>query len=333
MLNAPCRHAFGFASVRPVRNRFPVRIFRKWVTLVIILVSASCGSNTEPVEFFDLAEAMTTQRCKGYVRCGFFADFDSCVRTLPPSFTVHGTDRAHSQVRDSVLASVILYDAAMAGECLAAIAATNCTSEAGLFPNTEACDLMFQGTRREGEPCFDNEECVNGLECWDFVPGPVCSQGACAEKRLGNSCSDRECQEGEFCNSDFACRSDLLLEQDCESRGDCPLGSVCIAGNCGPWPDSGEVCQSDCLNTRDYCGQDGTCIPRSEVGDACVDLYFECSIDSRCIEGVCVARVEEGENCFGDGTGPVCLFGLVCSGVRTGECKKPVEAPACSVPE
>lgn len=302
-----------------------------WCSLLLAFCITGCGGE-KSVPFEDLATAMTEQRCKSYVRCGFFPNQASCLRTTPPSYIL--PNRRYGglttlQIRDSVFAGTIEYDPLLAGECVAALGSAECTRDAGLlFPEVEACEGMLQGTRLAGEACIETEECENGLECSGSIPGPTCLAGTCGQKRVDRSCNEGECRQGSFCNSGLECVEDYLLEQSCQSRLDCPLGTVCIEGECAPWPDTGEACDGNCLRLSDFCGPDQTCIRCSQTGDSCTQLYSECTPDSKCIDGVCEPLGEPGDACFLYAGFPNCLLGLRCSD-STGLCENAFELPAC----
>jgi len=102
----------------------------------------------------------------------------------------------------------------------------------------------------------------------------------------------------------------------CNGAADCNLGSICVAGACGPPPGLGETCEVSFRNvSHPSCSEDLVCLPT-------------CS-DTGCTQSLtCRPSRQEGEECScdpdGDGciaiataqaTGTLCVAGTSCQDV------------------
>jgi hypothetical protein len=177
---------------------------------------------------------------------------------------------------------------------------------------------------REGQSCA-NTECASSLYCGPSPSGPVCVQ------RQG---------EGVACTDDLQCSSGLLCLQEtgtCEEQGPLPQGApcslrqlceedlVCVGTRQSPQEvptlgvcEQGSAHAQPCSSTTDcvqplacvFVQDRGSCRVRQVDGESCHEAR-DCSVLSRCEQGVCVRLPRPAEPCP-DG---VCLFGICDQGV------------------
>ncbi len=176
------------------------------------------------------------------------------------------------------------------------------------------CRLACRPPLREGEACLQAaspwpDDCAEGLRC--VGSGAASSPGTCERLRgLGESCGARA-----WCLPDLACNGSV-----CEP-------SVGIRGG---------VCELECRGD-DICAlqRDGQrrcvagaargapCTPRCRRDEVCDPP--PCAPGARCVEGVCVPTVHEGEAC---GAQAVCILSFHC---EAGRCvPDPVDGEPCS---
>ncbi|HEY6726312.1 MAG TPA: hypothetical protein VI197_19885 [Polyangiaceae bacterium] len=176
-----------------------------------------------------------------------------------------------------------------------------------------SCETLLPQAIADGDLVFDTdlaETCLpDSLVCYGN-PRELTEVGPCrgiveAKGRIGDDCYrtlgffDQPCAEG-YCDMTDQCPGTCTAytPDDSPCDGQCQPGSACIDDVCTKLPDVGESCD-------DYCrygfpcveGDDGKiCVQPSADGEAC-DESQPCASGSGCVDGICGAKVELGEEC------------------------------------
>jgi hypothetical protein len=145
-----------------------------------------------------------------------------------------------------------------------------------------------------GAPCVKWDDCVNGLTCFDGMPGGYCTM---------LNCKIAECPGGSQCSpiNDGQLQVCMAL---CDSNSDCreEFGHGCTGGG-GCWCGE-EICQAEdpfCIGeVKGICNACGSTLEPDKV---------DCSLqDQFCYLGECVDCVPQcdGKECGGDGCDSLC---------------------------
>ncbi|MBN2494337.1 MAG: hypothetical protein JXR96_07105 [Deltaproteobacteria bacterium] len=188
-----------------------------------------------------------------------------------------------------------------------------------------------QETAEHGQPCFEGELCINGLECFDYTPK---NERCCRypqEGEPGHVCFDGWCREPYICSGDSEPNTCVdPLGFPCQKDEDCGAGQHCVALTGRDFP----ICIPDdhgklgmhCYD-QDYVCQLGLhCIRPSEdlaicAGDSdglpgghCVhfDNADHCDAHLRCEQGTCVSNGDMDAPCAGKDDTETCNSGLHC---------------------
>lgn len=203
-----------------------------------------------------------------------------------------------------------------------------CTPSA--TPNSNPCDPneMFRGRQEVGEECDGPWECKDGLRCVDFGISGVCGLRA----REGENCfADDECAEGLVCDwAAGTCAEGALSGESCAFADpnfplpgtetircaaglNCdPVTNVCLGGFCAPGSPCGDIsADSDCpenyfcvgnFATPPTCQRPGSvgapcskgsdcdssfCDPFGETCAALLDTGEPCTDNTECESGFC----------------------------------------------
>ncbi|MCS7214458.1 MAG: hypothetical protein NZ927_09640 [Candidatus Calescibacterium sp.] len=215
---------------------------------------------------------------------------------------------------------------------------------------------VFSGKLMEGQECYIQNECADGLYCGGkSCPGTCVPLGKVGDFCLGHE----ECQPDLVCYSN-SCTSTQAVA--CRRSSDCPSNQKCVDGRCTIFKQKGEYCErsEECDYTCDFqtkkcieykfaeygkpCGsingdlvecKKGVCViketqsicePYGKENESCVakrcDIGFVCSD-----QFVCKKISKEGERCD---TG-ICGYGLYC---KDGICQKKKEVgEVCITPQ
>ena len=307
--------------------------------LLALLVSAlpvfiACGGGGGGIAIDDFGTEFVHQRCEAQVRCGEFPDLASCVEA-----TLLDLD----QLKASVEAGRIHYDADLVSKCFTAIIDTSCDRIPTQVDGSDAiCDGLLAGTVAVGEDCFGGE-CAGDAFCAGG-DSDTCMQGTCEAVELaapGESCLEATCADEATCSAENICVARApspTVGQSCDDSVlfDCN-GSLCISGTCVALPATGEACDPDfggfggflsCGDATEFCDfTDTTCKPRLAVGEACpASPGNSCVAYAECDSGTCVAAPGLGDVC-GETT-PRCLGDLDCTG---GICVAEPNDPVCTI--
>ncbi len=205
---------------------------------------------------------------------------------------------------------------------------------------------IFRGKLKEGQPCFFNFECGEGLFCGgELCPG-VCER----QKEEGEKCKSRE-----ECLPSLTCLGGQCIPlgeegSPCGSDIDCKENMVCVDGRCLIPKNGGEKCKTS-YECEYFCNTEkGVCTNMyfAEIGGSCGKVPDEdsdtfckigeayCKQNPEKLAGVCVPLLSEGEKCspesgypYIDNSTPRCGDGLYCSSSE-GVCRKiPSEGEEC----
>lgn len=186
-----------------------------------------------------------------------------------------------------IKAGVILYDSNQAAACLLALR-TQCYD----VLEDDGC-LAWSGTLQPGQACYTSLECAQGYcDTDDACPG-TCSEVAPA----GGSCQDRQCETGNYCNSEDLCARRLAEGETCTLSAACQVGLICLC--------EGDV---DCDFLFEEEEPEGRCAPLpapAKEGEPCSEAR-QCEMDLYCLtehgafydsQGVCRPRRQPGQTC------------------------------------
>ncbi len=174
------------------------------------------------------------------------------------------------------------------------------------FDNLDCMDGVCKTYAAEGEPCDNSTECEWDFVCSDQIDGdedPVCiplgeKGSAC---RGSNHCAfDLVCVTEDADDETGECSPTLEKGAYCEFDAACGDGLACLEDVCTDAPIEGEAC-TDYFFGGDNCAagfvcDDGVCKSFRYIGDSCDDSLAFCA-ESRCEDGTCVPRLQDGEPC------------------------------------
>ena len=313
--------------------------------LVVWVGLASCGGDdAQPITVDELpgeyARALCGQAraCAGELVDVFFGGLD-CV-TL---YTNALEDAELENLKTSIEAGRVVYDAGRAGDCIAALGALSCSELVN--PQPAACEDALRGTIAEGDSCGSDFECMGDAFC--DRPAGACP-GTCTARRAAGG----ECVEDDHCRAGLECGATTMRCVDpagdgmpCEggSAPECEPGLVCLGqmagtpGTCAPIDEvfvantgdsceiAGPLCRSGVSCVAVSVGTGGAvleCQAPVGSGDACkVGVPDQCPEDEWCegtnllagiVDGTCAPLPGPGETCAAVLLGQRCADGLVC---------------------
>jgi hypothetical protein len=244
-------------------------------------------------------------------------------------------DRTAPDLRDSLKAGRVTFDANRLNACLdAVLAPDDVCSEivTGEAPWKEPCkDAPWVGTVQTGGSCFFNFDCAGAPDSYcgpdqkckakptaGFPCGTGCasqyycaSNGTCAAKLAVNA----PCESDYQCDKDLYCDQSATPEPICTMKGaggsSCKSDYACLSGDCVP---------GQCMGTTQQCFEDSNCSSR------CADDGSFCTTAANCALGNCSVT---GTSCNGTtsnctGGSDVCVFPVQC---LPGDC---VGDPVCT---
>ena len=172
------------------------------------------------------------------------------------------------------------------------------------------------GTCDDGNPCTENDKCVNGtctgasvVDCDDGnpctkdiclanggcsnipVPGPCDDGDACT---IGDFCQNGNCMNGpeKPCEDNNQCTADACVNgaciytpvaAGCTDGNECTTGDACINGQCTP--SGGKNCDDDNPCTTEYCDPESGCV--YTLNTAPCDDGNPCTTKDACAGGMC----------------------------------------------
>ena len=293
--------------------------------LAVAVLATGCGDNIPTVAFEDVATARREAECERLVRCGLFADTDTCTAYFRAPF-----DRG---LRAAVQAGRVRYDAADAHACDAGLAAMSCDQTAAdVRAAVVACTAVFTGTLADDAECAFDLECASGdCDARNCAPD-MCCYGRClpaVAAAIDEPCdSDRQCTGDAYCGTDDACHALASAGMTCTFDSNCDVGLACIGatdlqpGACRVLPHLGESCPYlRCAEIGAECSTAQLCVRAGLAGAACT-ADAECSefrgcdpTTSRCVDTPALGMPCRGR-CAGDA---YCAF----DGSSIGTCAVP----------
>lgn len=272
------------------------------------LVQCNGGGGNGVVKLDDLCSEVRKANCSVFTRC----DLDWL-------FMINNHQRCEDAFRcedmktqqmmiDSVNAGRMAYDGNAARRCLDAFNSADCVSLLSTsISEPLKCDGVFTGLVAEGQDCYDDRECADGLYCDE-------SDGNCPGQCTPYTAVGEACFSEEVCDPDIAW-CDPENDVCTEKRGD---GEDCLLDNdCR----DGLRCDNDTVPS--------VCVPLGLEGDAC-DARWDCQESLMCVNDICTGQKKKGATCFAglhyEGMFLVCEAGLYCDadiakGEPTGSCQ------------
>jgi len=264
----------------------------------------SCCTESEIQSLLDVSEPRTELQCREDIK-------RRCDRTSP-------------DLRDSLDAGRVTFDAARLNACLTAILAPDgvCAEvvQGNDLPWTEACEeAPWVGTVATGGSCFFNFDCAGGVDSF-CGPDQKCKAKPTAGFPCGTGCaSDYYCATngtcaakvaaGAPCTSNTQCQEDLYCDQYatpepvCAMKqaggATCTTSSACLSSDCVP---------GKCMGTTLSCYMDSQCNSR------CANTGFSCTDSSDCALGTCdesSISCDDESDCVLSATDD-CVFPVMC---------------------
>jgi len=238
-----------------------------------------------------------------------------------------------AELKSSIDAGRILYDADLGAECLRRVPTQDCDEV--LEGEVQTLCTALVGQLPSGAACNPNtSECAGGVclrssgTCGAFCKELVQQGGQCSSANpcaLNLGCVDGICTA--LPREDEACSGEA---RQCQGRAFCEGGNASQPGKCVPRRNANEACvdSNNCLSRRCV---EGVCLNRKPVGADCVVGENECLVPAQCVDGKCTARfAESGEPCseFHDSEIVRCADGLYCD--RTAKVCLPLKSPGQS---
>jgi hypothetical protein len=282
-----------------------------------------------PVALAELPDAFEAAVCGFEVRCGIMPDLATCNEIVDPATT----DIA--QLTALVNAGTIQYDAAKAGDCLAAYRDAACTwNRDGIGP-AAVCADVFEGDKAPGVDCFMDEECTDVSICETQACAGGCCKGVCKLKatpvEIGADCKNAPCADGAYCryapDGSATCTAAVAANGACDAVDACADGAVCHfapgasgPGTCVALAAADASCNPAVAEPSGACaGIDRYCNPTSAKCEQRGAIGAACSSDAACIEaatcsaGHCAVRPGLNDACGATANGAgACLGGLAC---------------------
>lgn len=292
-----------------------IRASRVVGPVVGLLMAAACNATRYDDDVpVDQAEAV----CAYMVRCGLFVGSELCVDYFTAAFTPDA-DLAAALDDGSVR-----YDGKAARACFDTIRESECAANYfGRGPDDPNCEMIFEGTIADGDPCWIDEQCVSG-RCND--PGScdaACCMGWCSDTStevlpaLGEACkAGEECSGGAYCDYEgtWTCLARQASGAACELDRECEVGLACLAGACHPGVAEGEPCiDNRCGDVPYYCNiESGICSAFGQAGAGCSTLSSTCALGFTCAVDTCAPVGGLGTACSGGPFDLGCALGFWC---------------------
>jgi hypothetical protein len=292
--------------------------------------------------------------CQYQVLCGGAPDMATCLASLQGVYPW-----AEAQLLKDVSEGTVIFDAAEASACLAALANPACTATwlgANSKQSSQACPGVLTGTLPPQSACFLDEECAGSAGCQptDSSCNPLtrCCAGTCTPQTqpipLYGACSTQglSCVYGAYCGA--ADGGMVCLPQSDTVGAPCVLdGNQCAfplhcaypdpdssVGTCAPPAADGAPCDNGpdavigCESLTHFCNPTtGNCDPVNPAGGSCgVQTAVQCVGWEYCGTGsVCTPWPGPGDACTPAVT--PCLLDLACD-PTSDTCALP-SAPNC----
>jgi len=276
-----------------MRTANPSRSLPVLPLFAVIAACSGAGGSLGPVAFEDYCNDYAAITCSAADKCGCLGTYsvDLCE-------TYMGME-CRDEVEEPVERGVMAYDAALGGACLGGLRALlgDCSLEGDDYP--EACESMLTGLVPEGSLCEGDDECVEGLDCYN----ELCTN----LPKAGEACVDYTCDSDTYCGNDQLCHPYKRAGEDCsDSTWTCDDDLYCDTRTytCSPYLGPGESCSHDRYACDDdlYCSPSSqTCRPYPGSGQSCADSDGQCADGLYCdAGGLCRPQKAGGEPCTED---------------------------------
>jgi hypothetical protein len=264
----------------------------------LIITMTACGGDS--IALKDLQTESIDARCAYLVKCGLFADNQTC-----QTFFIVTADPSAQAAVD---AKKLSYSGENAAACLEQIKSASCDSTSKTArEQPEPCKHIFNGLAKMGEACAFDTECQS-QNC--VIPGSAmgdCPQGTCGPQiplaKAGESCTGVDCDVGLFCNSSSQCQTLVAANGACDFASDCDYGLGCIGASgamtCQALPKIGSMCPNGaCEEIGAVCNMAKSCVKAGLPGDACAS-DFDCTFFGVCdmTSSKCANYPSRGQMC------------------------------------
>jgi hypothetical protein len=262
----------------------------------------ACGGDS--IALKDLQTEEINARCAYLVKCGLFADNQTC----ETFFIVTADPSAQAAIDGKKLS----YNGENAASCLDQIKSASCDSSSkSAREQPEPCKHIFNGITKMGDACAFNTECQS-QNC--VIPGSAtgaCPQGTCGPQiplaKVNESCTGVDCEEGLFCNSSSQCQALVAMGGACDFDSDCDFGLGCVGAttlSCQPLPHIGSPCAArpsaspECEEIGAICNAANSCVKAGLPGDQCAS-DFDCTLFGVCdmTSSKCANYPSRGQMC------------------------------------
>jgi hypothetical protein len=313
----------------------------KKMLMVVGLVGACGGGGSSSIAPEEFQEQFISAFCGMQARCGATPDVATCLATTPDSSSEIATF-----VAESGADGTITYDAAQAGDCIAAIDNASCSFASLLQVVAQDCQPTFTGKVTAGGDCFFDEQCASS-NC-EEIAEPACTDDECCPGTCGPAdvlvAIDGDCSQGQSCVAGAYCAETDALAT-CTARvasgGECTASNACVEGlacrdfdfqafkgTCGVYPTTGQPCAQEtltvCGDLRDFCDPTtDVCTRRIAVDGTCSVELENCVLFADCVAGTCVRKPGVTESCATQD----CLGDLNCNDAST--CEQASDEGAC----
>ncbi len=177
--------------------------------LVVLAIAGGCsdsGTATgDPVELTGLAASLSKASCSKSFECctatEIMAEYGAMVTTEANCESQIGgllSSLLVPSYQASVTAGRLEYDAAAAGDCVAAIESLTCAQYSGQAMTASGCNTFLVPKVANGGACSQSYECTSG-NCEGASAGTPPTDGMCKVKpTVGQTCS-LSCADGSYC--------------------------------------------------------------------------------------------------------------------------------------
>lgn len=254
---------------------------------VVLLCCLGCGngkrdgaSKSGPQTYAQLSAAIAESSCRSRADCCSGAGIELDVSDCVDAYTARLAARDESDT-----AAGIEYDDAIGARCLRDLKALLMCGKADDAGNTlNACDQLFHGDTRPGEPCEDGRECARGVGQDATCSSDYLAEGSAPVCVVYTKKPAKHAAAGDACVQSCEFASCVINVERLPAEAESLSDSACF--------------YSDGL----YCGGDQVCVPLLEAGEPCA-FDFDCASDAYCqptagtTASACVKKVPNGADC------------------------------------
>ncbi len=278
--------------------------FQVTATTTVKAIATATGYTASPMATailtINISAADFATFCAG-LQADVVAQQVSCYKANPDAVAASGGISCDGMTMD-IQAGRLVYDAAHAADCRAAVIGAACNDMGG---EPAACRLALVGQVANGSICYDGTACPDGY----------CSAtaGACPGLCVPYATAGQPCSGGDECAAGLVCDySTSTCKTPSAAGGACPClaGLYCDAtSKCAAQQTSGTCTSWDACATGYTCtgSPTTTCQPLVGLGGACSQTNSVCGWGYNCgTSNTCVAAPALGESCT---PGEYCIGG------------------------